>query len=605
MKRRRVFRVIAVYGVVAFAVLEIATTVFPLVMLPSWAVGLVLWMAVLGFPIAVVLAWAFEMTPDGVIRTVAASPAEIDAIVSAPALSRWSPGLLALGGIVLLAVGFYGGSRSGLDEVDGADASLAESPPELALAAYVDPADDPRPSIAVLPFEDASRDGDQEYFSDGISIELQTMLTKIRDLRVAGRSSAFAYKGQGLNMRQVGQELGVQFLLDGSVRKEGDQLRITAELVSVASLQSVWTDTYNRRLESIFTIQTDIAEAIAASLRIPLGLSEEALVSPTLDMEAHDLYLSARAAMRRRGPGVGDAVRLFQAAVARDSLWAPAWAGLAEAAALNPLYTGLRGESTDSAVWAESFALAEAAGRRALVLDPQNASARVALGGVHRDQWEWEDAEREFLRALELDPDNEEAHTQYAELLYAMGRLDEALRESGRALAIDRAPIRLDLQGFVLFMNGRYEEGEAMMDEGLAIDTAGDVHYLRTVFANQMLVDGRYREALDRFTPYLPDPAAYRLMGEAMEANDPTLLQDVTGTPRGLAQTWVLLGEPDRALDVLEERAFAMPFRVQYEIWDPVLAPLWKTSRFQNVLLPRVRLDGAEPSFDPPLANRR
>ncbi len=612
MKRRRVFRVIAVYGAVSFGVIELADLIFPLVLLPEWAVSLVLWMAILGFPIAVVLAWAFEVTPEGVKLTAAASPAEIDAIVAAPALSRWSPGLLALGGMVLLAIGFYGGSRSGLGEGDGAPAPPADGAPAASAElpdgsplTYVDPAEDPRPSIAVLPFADASQAGDQEYFSDGISMEIQTMLSKIRDLRVAGRSSAFAYKGRGVDMRQIGQELGVQFLLDGSVRKDGNQLRISAELVNVSSLQSVWTDTYDRRLENIFAIQTDIAEAIAASLRIPLGLSQEALVSPTLDMEAHDLYLSARAAMRRRGPGIGDAVRLFEAAVARDSAWAPAWAGLAEAAALNPLYTGFGGESTDSAVWATSFALAETAARRALLLDPRNASAHVALGGIQRDQWAWEDSEREFLLALELDPDNEEAHTQYSELLYAMGRMDESLREAGRALAIDRAPIRLDLQGFVLFMNGRYEEGEALLEEGLAIDTAGDVHYLRTVLASRMLMDGRYLEAIDRFAPYLADPPMYRLMGEALEARDPSLLRDVTGTARGLPQTWVLLGEADRAMDVIEERAFAMPFRVQYEIWDPILAPLWDTPRFQNVILPRVRLEGAEPSFDPPLQNRR
>jgi tetratricopeptide (TPR) repeat protein len=383
----------------------------------------------------------------------------------------------------------------------------------------------------------------------------------------------------------------VPYLLGGSVRKDGDQLRISAELVSASDGFRLWAQTYDRRLENIFAIQTEIAEGIADSLRVPLGLSQEELVFPTLDMAAHDLYLSGRAAMRRRGPGIGEAVRLFEAAVARDSMWAPAWAALAETHAINPLYTGLGREYTDSVSWARSFATAEAAARRALALDPRNASARVALGGVHRDRWEWEEGEQEFRRALDVDPDNEEAHLQYAELLWGMGRLDESLRETGRALALDRAPIRLDAHAFVLYMNRRAEEAEALLEEGLAMDTAGDVHYLRTVLANLMLFDGRYREAIDRFAFYLPDSAGFRLMGKALEAGDPTLLPESAG--RGWPQTLVLLGEPDRALDALEEMVFAMPFRVQFEIWDPILATIWDTPRFQNVILPRLRLEGA------------
>ncbi len=590
MKRRRVFRVIAVYGAVSFVVLEAASVVFPAIPLPEWAISLVLWLVILGFPFAVVLAWAFELTPEGVKRTEAAAPAEIDSIVAAPALTRWSPGLLALGGLVLLATAFYGGRRSAADSGDGAVAPPVSTPPGSELT-YLDLAEDPRPAIAVLPFTDMSPNGDQEYFSDGISEEILTVLSKIRDLRVAARSSAFIYKGRDLDLRQVGEALGVPYLLGGSVRKDSDQLRISAELVSVADGFRLWSQTYDRRLDNVFAIQTEIAEAITEALRIPLGLSSDELVSPTLDMDAHDLYLSGRAEMRRRGTGIEAAVSLFEAAVARDSMWAPAWAGLAETLAISPLYVEQGDESTDSSFWARRFTAAEAAAHRALELDPRNASARVALGGLHRDRWEWEEGEREYLLALEIDPDNVEAHTQYSELLWGMGRLDESLRESGRALALDRSPLRLDLHGFTLYLNDRPEEAEALLEEGLAIDTAGDVFYLRTVLAHLMLLDGRYREAIDRFSSYLPDPTAFRLMGEAIETGDATLLPR-EGTPRGLPHAWLLLGEPDRALDVLEEMVFRMPFRVQYDIMDPVLAPLWDTPRFQNVILPRVRLEG-------------
>jgi TolB-like protein/Flp pilus assembly protein TadD len=491
--------------------------------------------------------------------------------------------------LAVLAWSIFG--RGGQDSAGG--------PPGLAVTrsrlSYLDLDHDPRPAIAVLPFDDMSPEGDQEYFSDGISGEILAVLAKIRGLRVAARSSAFTYKGRDSDLRRVGEELGVPYLLDGSVRKDGNQVRISVQLVSAADGFVLWSQTYERRLENVFAIQSEIAATVADSLRVPLGLSQEELVSSTLDMAAHDLYLSGRAALRRRGPGVGEAVRLFQSAVARDSMWAPAWAALAEAHAINPLYTGLGGESTDSAFWSRSLASAEAAARRALQLDPRNASARVALGGVHRDRWEWEDGEREFLRALDLDPDSEEAHLQYAELLWGMGRLDESLRETGRALALDRAPIFLDAHGFVLHMNGRLEEAEAMLEEGLAIDTAGDVHFLRTVLATLLLFEGRYREAIDRFASYLTDSTGYRLLGEALETGDATLIPESAG--RGHSQVLVLLGEPDRALDVLEGIVFAMPFRVSYEIWDPILAPIWDTERFQEVILPRVRLEGAEPRY--------
>ena len=293
LKRRRVFRVMAVYGAVSFVVLEVSDVVFPAIPLPAWTISLVFWMVLLGFPFAVVLAWAFELTPEGVRRTESATPDEIQSIVAEPAARRWSPGLMALAGMALLAAGFYGGRTTATPSGD--DPAL---PNGGAVATG-----DTRPAIAVLPFADMSPSRDQAYFSDGISEEILTVLSRIRDLKVAARSSSFTYQGEGVDLRTVGDELGVPYLLAGSIRKDGDQLRITAELVSASDGLRLWSQTYDRRLESVFAIQTEIAEAITQALRIPLGLSPEALAPRTLDMEAHDLYLSARAAMRGRGSG--------------------------------------------------------------------------------------------------------------------------------------------------------------------------------------------------------------------------------------------------------------------------------------------------------------
>ncbi len=163
-------------------------------------------------------------------------------------------------------------------------------------------------------------------------------------------------------------------------------------------------------------------------------------------------------------------------------------------------------------------------------------------------------------------------------------------------MALDRTPLTLDVHGFVLFMNGRNAEAEALLEEGIAMDAGGDMHYLRTVLANLMLFDGRYREALDRFAYYLVDTTTFRILGTALETGDSAVLPDYGGQ-RGLAQTLAVLGEEERALDVLEQMVFALPFRVQYDIWDPAFSELWDHPRFQQVILPRVRLEGVEPSF--------
>jgi TolB-like protein/Flp pilus assembly protein TadD len=608
--RRSLWQVLGIYLVGCWVVFEVVQTATEGLGLPEWFPAFAALLLLIGLP--VVLATAFVQEGVGPGPDAPAGGSAPDTRTPAPtsgaeSVFTWrnatmgGVAALALGTVVGLAAGFYGGrsvSAPGAANVTDASTSTSASA-STADPTYVDPAEDPRPAIAVLPFADMSPEGDQKYFSDGISEEILTVLSKIRDLRVAARSSAFAYGGRDLDLRQVGEELGVPYLLGGSVRKDGDQIRVSAELVNVADGFRMWTETYDRKLEGIFAIQSEIAESIAESLRVPLGLSSGALVSATADMDAHDLYLSGRAALRRRGPGVAEAVGLFEAAVARDSMWAPAWAGLAESRAIHPLYTGLGRESTDSAFWAQNLAAGVVAARRALELDPRNASAHIALGSIHRDRWEWEASERELLLALELDPDNEEAHIQYGELLWGMGRLDESLRETGRALALDRTPLTLDVHGFVMFMNGRTEEAEALLEEGIAIDTAGDMHFLRTVLANLMLFDGRYQEALDRFAFYLPDTTAFRLHGLALETGDPSVLA-VEGYPRGLAQTWAVLGQDDRALDILEAMVFALPFRVQYDIWDPAFASLWDSPRFREVILPRVGLEGVVPSFAAP-----
>jgi TolB-like protein len=589
LKRRKVPRVVATYGAVSLLVMEVADLVFPRIPLPDWTVTLVVWLAILGMPVAAVLAWALELTPGGVQRTAPAEEEEITAILQGPRGRLWAAGLTTGVGVLLLRLGFWLGTRTVDGGAEGPDPAREGGRPA---GAYVDPSVDERPAIAVLPFADVSETGDQQYFSDGVSEEILNVLSRIRDLRVAARSSAFSYRSDEVDSREAGVALGVPYVLSGSVRRFGDAVRISVELVGVQDGFRLWGETYERTLDDIFRIQTEIAGQVARELRVPLGLPPEQLADATLDTVAYDRYLAGRAALRRRGSGVAEAVQLFQAATERDSTWAPAWAALAEAQATLPLYAGPEGESQDSAFWAEHLAAGERAARRALELDPGNASARVALGSVHRDRWEWEAGERELLRALEVDPDNGEAHVQYAELLWGTGRLDESLRESRRALALDRTPVRLDVVGFVLYQCNRPEEAIPYLEEGIAADPEGEVHFLRTVLGRLLLFTGREDEAVDRFADYFADPEAVRMQARALQAGDPGLLpEDET---RVMPQTWALLGDVERAQEALERHVLRFPFRVPFEIWDPALSVLWETPRFQDELLPRLNLAGAQ-----------
>lgn len=531
LKRRKVFRVAAVYGATGFVVLQVADLLAEGMELPSVVLKTATFLVLLGFPIAMVLAWALELTPDGVRRTDPAEAGEIDEIVAQPRGKRWPAGLLALLGMIALVAGAWWAGRSTAPGLDaGAVAPTASAADaagrgaEVLKLAYADLDADDRPSLAVLPFVDMIGDENQEFFADGMTEELLNALAKIRQIRVGGRTSSFAYKGQDRDLREIGAELGVQYLVEGSVRKQDDRLRITAQLVDATDNFHLWSESYDRTIDDVFAVQEEIAGAIAEELQVSLGLADGTrLVAPTGDLDAYDLYLTGRARMRARGDGVQEAVQLFEAAVAKDSGWAPAWAGLAQAESLVPFYWEgapnmqdlvaggedesdrviAAGQAEDAAIWKASLAAAERAALRALEIDPRNASAEVALGNVYRDRWEWEKAETRYLRALAIDPDDVEAHQQYAEFLAGIGRLDEALRSARRAVALDpTSAIRLNALAYILGMNGRSEEALPVLELGRA--HGGDFPAIR----RNIIVALHSLEEFDRLEEFILAEAA-------------------------------------------------------------------------------------------------
>lgn len=554
LSRRKVFKVAAVYGGASFVLLQLADLIKDGFGLPETFIPFITAIVLLGFPLALILAWALEVTPDGVRKTEAAGADELSEIVALPASKRWPAGLLALAGFAALGGGVWlAGQRT------GAEAALSGGPDGGSEARLViaELSEDPRPSIAVLPFADMSPEKDQEYFSDGMTEEILNVLAKVSELRVTARTSAFAFKGRDQDLRAVGDSLGVQYIVEGSVRKSGEQLRITAQLIDAADGSHMWSESYDEALTAanVFDIQTRIAGSISEALRVPLGISDAAgLVTPTADLEAFDLYLAGRGHIRVRGQGLNEAIRLFEAAIDRDSTWAPAWAGLAEATELVTWYPeawddGRPEELADLTDKQRALqAAAERAAHRALELNPRAASARVALGSVHRYRRQWRESEAEYLRALEIDPDNPEAFQQYGEMLESVGRITESVRSARRAVDLDGAPIRHLQYASSLGGDGRWEEALEQLRLARELDTGSLLVQVLGTWFYLSLESGRYETMFDHAPAHLAD--ARESIERALETGD------LTGVPADVvdATLWMIVGRPDSAaVDMLED----------------------------------------------------
>jgi serine/threonine-protein kinase len=296
-------------------------------------------------------------------------------------------------------------------------------------------------SIAVLPFVDMSPQKDQEYFCDGIAEELINALTHIKALRVAARTSAFSCKGEKYDVREIGDKLNVETVLEGSIRKAGNQLRITAQLVSAADGYHLWSEKYDRQMEDIFAIQDEITLAIVDKLKIEL-LGDEAVLlvkRGTDDLEAYELYAKGRFFWDQRGAGIGKAIEYFKRALARDPNYAQAYAGIADGYSLLGFYGFLPSK--------DAFPQAVENAKKALELDGRLAEAHSTLGFVHLFyDWDYSKAEHEFRKAIELNPGYAPAHYWYSAVLLVTGRSDEALRENERAIEVDPLSIQAHTQ---------------------------------------------------------------------------------------------------------------------------------------------------------------
>jgi TolB-like protein/tetratricopeptide (TPR) repeat protein len=408
LKRRNVYKVAIAYAVVAWLLMQIATQVFPFLEIPNWAIRLVIMLLALGFPIALIIAWAFELTPEGLKRTEVA-----DAELAKPSRNKawiYIVIIAAALSVGLVLVGRYTAPKGN---------AVSESPPK---------------SIAVLPFENQNRDPNTDYLSDGIPESIINSLSQLPQLRVMARSTVFSYKGKDADPRKVGHDLGVGAVLMGRLIQRGDNLAIRTELVNVADGTELWGQQYNRKLADVFAVQEEIAREISEKLRLKLSGAERQQLAkrPTENLKAFQYYMQGRAYINRRTrEDLLTAIRYYERAIQEDRNYSLAYAGLADAYGNFGVYGYIAP--------IEGRRKQEEAARKALSLDDNLAEAHVALGldYVQFAPYNFAVGDRELRRGIELNPSLALAHGYLGVSLTRQGRLDEALAEYLKARELD------------------------------------------------------------------------------------------------------------------------------------------------------------------------
>ncbi|MEE9253443.1 MAG: hypothetical protein V3U43_00765 [Pseudomonadales bacterium] len=555
LSRRRVYRVAAVYGVTAWVITEVSATVIPALHLPETLITIIVVLLILGFPVALVLAWIFDIEPDGIRRTQSAPQGEAQA--------RRAPARLAYGALLLSATALLGGFFYW--RVLGAE-------------------DVPRDSIAVLPFVNLSSDASSDYFSDGMAEELLNLLSNVPGLKVAARTSSFAFKGRETDVRVVADQLGVATVLEGSVRwsEDRERVRITAQLIDAESGYHLWSDTYDRRFEDIFAIQDEIATAIVKNLRPQLATGDTKppampqIVPPTADVEAYTLYLRGRALWKKRGTeAIQRSVELFQAALARDPGFARAYSNLAACYVLLPDYSEEADEPREV-----FYAKASEAALSALTIDETLAEAHAVLAEISRGRWDWSGAETGFYFATSLDPQEPTAHHWYGLHLASVGRLSAALEEARLAAALDpQSGVMQASLGIKLALLGQVEDARAAAERAGALGFTGGLHGLLVDFHLQR---GDYDSALVELRQVKDrDSDVLAQVQHLVDFVDGTASE--AGTGANAFSAYVARGELDAAYaiaDILaQERALPLD-----RLWMPASTAFRRDARFVGLM---------------------
>ena len=447
----------------------------------------------------------------------------------------------------------------------------------------------------MLPFANLSSDVENEYFSDGLTDELINALAQLRGLKVVSRTSSFEFKNKAISVRRIGEQLGVSTLLEGSVRRSGERLRITAQLVNVEDACQLWAGRFDRKITDVFAIQDEIAQTIAGTLAVTLsGLEGRALVKRyTNDLEAYHLYLKGRFHWHKRsGEGFAKALECFEAALARDPAYAPAYSGLAD----YYMSVAAWGLSAPADAWAQ----AKTAALKALEIDPTLAEAHTSLG-VFRTygEWNWAEGEREFIRARQLNPNDTNTCFLYATCLIQQGRLNDARREMDRAFELDplSATINTYIAGVAHYARA-YDESIDLCQKALEI-APQDIEVI-CVLALNYEQKGQFAEALQTFERARAIGGDHPLILGSLgatraRAGDQARYQEIREQLMGMATdhyvppialAWLHIagGEHDRAFDYLERAAEDRDCLLCYLAVGPIYDPLRAHPRYQPLL---------------------
>ncbi len=499
LKRRNVFKVAAAYIIVGWLIMQAGDTLAPALHLPEWVNSVLAFFLILGFPLALFFAWAYEMTPEGLKKEK-----DVDRSQSITGVTGQKLNNLIIG-VMVLALAYFAIDKFALEP--GRSAEEIASAVQNAQRQPTPPIETAEPdnSIAVLPFVNMSSDQEQEYFSDGLSEELLNLLAKIPELRVAARTSSFSFKGKNLEIPEIASRLKVAHVLEGSVRKSGDQIRITAQLVRADNGYHLWSETYDRTLDNIFQIQDEIAVAVVDALKITL-LGEAPKARET-DPKAYQLYLEGQYISRQiSAPTLPRAIELLKSAVEIDPNYAPAWAELAYAY----MYNSAIGDMSIE----EGAALADKAIQRALETDPDYAWTYFVRGVKNvYNNFEFKAGAGDYQRALQLDPGNAFLIGANGNVARVLGRLDDAISLLTRALALDPLiPEVRTIQGLTYYYAGRLDEAETSYRSALTLspEYSGGHYRLGRVLLSQ----GKPAEALAEMK--LENSPVYRTTGLAM-----------------------------------------------------------------------------------------
>jgi TolB-like protein/Flp pilus assembly protein TadD len=561
LQRRKVYRVAAAYIVAAGFLIQVASAAFPAWDLPNWSLRLLIALLLIGFPIALLLAWAYDITAKGI---------QVTAQTPGAHRRRNLISLIAVGVIVSAAAGFFLLPRAVSQKIDK--------------------------SIAVLPFQNLSSDPDNAYFADGVQDEILTRLAKIGELKVIARSSTQRYESSGEDPREIGKQLGVAHVLEGSVQKAADSVRVRVQLINAATATHLWAESYDRKLTDIFAVESEIATKVAGALQAKLTRPEQNALAgrPTENTEAYQLYLLGRYFWNRRtGDDLIKSIGYFEQAIAEDPRFALAYAGMADA------YVLLSGYAAASP--SESLPKAKAAALKALEIDSGLGPAHACLAmALFAHDLNFPEANREFRRAIELSPNYATAHQWYGQCgLLVLGKTDDAVAEAKRAVELDPLSIIINADlGSTLFSAHRYDEAIEQLRKTLEMEP--NFYYARWNLGQALEMKGLIKEARAEYEKAVAlgnDPVPSALLGHLYGGLGKTsdalnILERLRAMQKeryvssyNFALVNLGLGQTEEALNFLEK---AYEERDGYNIAfikaDPFLDPLRGNPRFEALV---------------------